>query len=216
MPTVQRVLNFRQNKRNYNSAFAFASFGANIEPPLGRGPYCFRLQGQTYHYASNLHADDPDERRYGQLYILETNEAIQTRANALESANCLVSVFQKINEAMNNNPYAAAYHNMRAIEQQEQERAVIENMPPRQVTMQFIPGPDRRRYNNPTGNEVAALFVGDDGVPPVYRDIVVYPIGLQRHWIAYIPCHHDPMVYPLLFPNGQPGWHIHKYASCGT
>ncbi|KAF2347263.1 hypothetical protein FHG87_021981 [Trinorchestia longiramus] len=34
--------NFRQNIRNYNSAFAFLSFGANITPPPGRGPYCFR------------------------------------------------------------------------------------------------------------------------------------------------------------------------------
>ncbi|KAF2359671.1 hypothetical protein FHG87_009576 [Trinorchestia longiramus] len=57
---------FRQTIRNYNSAFAFASFGANIRPPPGRGPYCFRLQGQIYHYASNLRADDPEERRYGQ------------------------------------------------------------------------------------------------------------------------------------------------------
>ncbi|KAF2351426.1 Protein-tyrosine phosphatase-like [Trinorchestia longiramus] len=83
--------NFRQNTRNYNSAFAFASFGANIRPPPGHGPHCFRLRGQTYHYASNLHADDFEERRYGQLYILETNEAIQTRANAHENANCLVT-----------------------------------------------------------------------------------------------------------------------------
>ena len=200
--------NFRRNIRNYNSAFAFASFGANIRPPPGRGPYCFRLQGQTYHYASNLHANNLVERRYGQLYIIETDEAIQTRANALENANCLVSVFQKISESMNNNPYAAAYHNMRDIEQQEQLRAEIENMPPRQVTMHFIPGPDRRRYNNPTGNEVAAIFVGDDGAPPIHRDIVVYPIGQQRERIAYISCHLDPMVYPLLFPNGEPGWHI--------
>ncbi|KAF2357056.1 hypothetical protein FHG87_012188 [Trinorchestia longiramus] len=75
--------NFRQNIRNYNSEFAFASFGANIRLPPGLGPCCFHLQGQTYHYhyASNLHADDPEERRYGQLYILETNEPIQTRAN---------------------------------------------------------------------------------------------------------------------------------------
>ena len=134
--------NFRHNIRKYNSAFAFASFGANIRPPPGRGPYCFRLQGQTYHCASNLHANDLEERRYGQLYIIETDEAIQTRANAHENANCLVSVFQKINESMNNNPYAAAYHNMKAIEQQEQERAAMVNMTPRQVTMQFIPGPD--------------------------------------------------------------------------
>ncbi|KAF2345947.1 hypothetical protein FHG87_023298 [Trinorchestia longiramus] len=36
--------NFRQNIRNYNSAFAFASFGANIRPPSGRGPYSFRYK----------------------------------------------------------------------------------------------------------------------------------------------------------------------------
>ncbi|KAF2354870.1 hypothetical protein FHG87_014377 [Trinorchestia longiramus] len=206
--TTSEGSNFRQNIRNYNSAFLSHLSVGTLDLLQGRRPYCFRLQGQTYHYASNLHTDDPEERRYGQIYILETNEAIQTRANAHKNANCLVSVFQKINEAMNNNPYAAAYHNMRAIEQQEQKRAVIENMPSRQVTMQFIPGPDRRRYNNPTGNEVAAIFVGNDGASPMYRDIVVYPIGLQTHKIAYISCHLDPMVYPLLFPNGEPGWHI--------
>ena len=42
----------------------------------------------------------------------------------------------------------------------------------------------------------------------MHRDIVVYPIGQQRERIAYISCHLDPMVYPLLFPNGEPGWHI--------
>ncbi|KAF2356757.1 hypothetical protein FHG87_012486 [Trinorchestia longiramus] len=45
------------------SAFAFASFGANIKPPPGPELYCFRLQGQTYHYTSNLHADVAEERR---------------------------------------------------------------------------------------------------------------------------------------------------------
>ena len=34
--------NFRKNVRNYNSAFAFASLGANITPPSGCGPYGFK------------------------------------------------------------------------------------------------------------------------------------------------------------------------------
>ncbi|XP_014781602.1 uncharacterized protein LOC106877253 [Octopus bimaculoides] len=51
--------NFRNNiRRKYNSAFASASFGANIKPPPGPGPYCFRLQGQIYHYTSNLHPNE--------------------------------------------------------------------------------------------------------------------------------------------------------------
>ena len=85
--------NFRNKIRRYNSAFAFASFGANMKPPPGRGPCCFRLQGQIYHYATNLHPNETDGRKYGQLYITETNQAIRTRANATENSNCILSVF---------------------------------------------------------------------------------------------------------------------------
>ncbi|KAF2355421.1 hypothetical protein FHG87_013825 [Trinorchestia longiramus] len=38
--------NYRDNIRNYNAAFSFASFGADVIMPPGRGPYCFRLQSQ--------------------------------------------------------------------------------------------------------------------------------------------------------------------------
>ncbi|KAF2348416.1 hypothetical protein FHG87_020827 [Trinorchestia longiramus] len=43
--------NYRDNIRNYNAAFSFASFGTDAFMP----PYCFRLQGQTYHFISGLH-----------------------------------------------------------------------------------------------------------------------------------------------------------------
>ncbi|GBL89911.1 hypothetical protein AVEN_178339-1 [Araneus ventricosus] len=44
--------NYRQRIREYNSAFAFASMGAQIKPPRGTGPYCYRLHGQVYHRVS--------------------------------------------------------------------------------------------------------------------------------------------------------------------
>ncbi|GBO05696.1 hypothetical protein AVEN_195053-1 [Araneus ventricosus] len=44
--------NYRQRIREYNSAFAFASMGAQIKPPRGIGPYCYRLHGQVYHRVS--------------------------------------------------------------------------------------------------------------------------------------------------------------------
>ena len=110
-----------KNNRNYNSAFAFASFEANITPPSGRGPYCFRLQGRTYHHASNLHPFDNEQLKYGHPYIIDTNEANQTRAGAAENSNCLLPVFAIISNAMDNNPYTAAYWNMRTIEREEQD-----------------------------------------------------------------------------------------------
>jgi hypothetical protein len=36
--------NFLENIRSFNSALAFASMGANIAPPPGYGPYCFRIK----------------------------------------------------------------------------------------------------------------------------------------------------------------------------
>lgn len=200
--------NFRRNIRNYNSAFAFASFGAAMKYPAGRGPYCFRLQGQTYHHASHLHPNEDETRRYGQLYILDTNEAINTRTHAQENSNCLSSVFQRVLIAMQNNPYAEAYNNMRTVELREQEREARENIPARRISMHFISGPDQGRYNNPTNGEIAAIFVGEDGAPPAHRDIVIYPKRSHKERISYLSCHLDPMVYPLLFPNGEQGWHI--------
>lgn len=64
---------------------------------------------------------------------------------------------------------------MHVVEQEEEERAVCENREPRQVTLHFQHGPDRRRYNEPTHNEVAAVFISENGSPPSERDIVVYP-----------------------------------------
>ena len=48
--------------RNYNSALSFCSMGANIQIPPGIGPYCFKIQGHIYHFASPLHSENGKEQ----------------------------------------------------------------------------------------------------------------------------------------------------------
>ena len=60
---------FRNNIRIYNNAFAFASMEADITPPPGRGPYCYKVHGQVYHRVGTLHPETNSSRRYAQLYI---------------------------------------------------------------------------------------------------------------------------------------------------
>ena len=93
------------------------------------------------------------------------------------------------------------------IEQEEDRHAAEQNQEPRTVRLFFKRGPDCRRYNEPTHNEIAAVFVGEDGAPPAERDIVVYPRDSPPQRMPYISCHVDPMCYPLLFPRGDLGWH---------
>lgn len=62
---------------------------------------------------------------------------------------------------------------------------------PRPITMHFVADAtrDQRRYNLPTANEVAAVFVGEDGRPPRNLDLVIYdtnPIDPQ-HRMQNIP-----------------------------
>ena len=78
------------------------------------------------------------------------------------------------------------------------------------VVLRFRSGdtPDPRRYNEPSGRDVAAVFTGDK--PPSRREISVYSRSSQAtgdtHDVSYLNEHVDPMTYPLLFPAGEKGW----------
>ena len=56
-------------------------------------------------------------------------------------------------------------------------RAAAEGRPVMPVTMFFRHGGDQRRYNEPLHDEIAVVFVGEDGAPPGFGDcdIIVHP-----------------------------------------
>lgn len=159
--------NLRSYIRIYNSAFSFASFGAQTVQIPGRGPYCYKIHGQIYHSTNTLHPPEGEERKYGQLYIIEGNQAVTSRMSAPPNNQCLQSVMERIDDVLQeSSPYASAYRHMHAMEQTEEQDALTLNREPRQVRLFFKRGPDCRRYNEPTYDEVAAVFVGEDGAPP--------------------------------------------------
>ena len=107
------------------------------------------------------------------------------------------------------NPYAANYKQMHELLTEEENRARAEGREPLEVTLRFSSDGDRdeRRYNKPTVQEVAAIFVGADGSPPSNKDIVIYPRDAEKQRVSELHEVIDPMSYPLLFPWGLPeGW----------
>ena len=81
---------------------------------------------------------------------------------------------------------------------------VIETM---QMHIITDPLTDRRRYNLPITNDVAAIFCSADGVPPANQDLIVYPKNDLLHHVSIYHSCLDPMSYPLLFPYGDMGYH---------
>ncbi|KAF2360414.1 hypothetical protein FHG87_008830 [Trinorchestia longiramus] len=76
--------NYRDNVRNYNAAFSFASLDADVIMPPERGPYCFRLQGQTYHFISGLHQNNDERKKYGQ-WIAQTIRSEEAKSDRFPS-----------------------------------------------------------------------------------------------------------------------------------
>lgn len=56
---------FEENIRSYKNALAFASVGAKLDNPAGKGPFVFRIHGQMYHNTFAMHPDEGLERKYG-------------------------------------------------------------------------------------------------------------------------------------------------------
>ncbi|KAH7697676.1 hypothetical protein AAVH_35241 [Aphelenchoides avenae] len=89
-PTALRALLQRQHPkwrrffakiRSYNSSVALVAIGMN-HVSLAAGVPHMRIQGKvmaTFNHA--LHPDVEEERSYGQLYIVDTGEAVKHRVN---------------------------------------------------------------------------------------------------------------------------------------
>ena len=216
---------FRRDIRRYNAAVSFVSFadtGGNVARHLpGRGPYTYAIQGQVYHSMSSLDPPNDQSRAYGQLYFYAPDEALERRLSIfdglrrdfLESLQSILyydvrnSALQQLSPSHPPscfNPYVTAFHHMFSVWQNSRPDH-------RLVRFQFQTGitPDPRRYNTPSAAEVAAIYDGE--APPTTRGICVYPTPTASGGSTYTPSflsdHLDPLAYPLLFPDGQRGWH---------
>nr|XP_047145609.1 uncharacterized protein LOC124818633 isoform X1 [Hydra vulgaris] len=98
---------------------------------------------------------------------------------------CIHELMQLLQTLINQeNPFALAFKNMAEVEDEEIRQAALEGRPTSVVRMFLLEGHDRRRYNLPSQEEVAIVFVGDNGAPTASREIVIYPRGQPLRTIA--------------------------------
>jgi len=201
---------FRKNVRNYNSSLAMASMAAQIDTPQGYGPYCFRVHGQVYHVIGGLRPQSGAAPQCAQVLIMDTEDAAQELAGRDVNRECDRNTFAALHELLRaSNPYAQAFKLMAEVADDEAQQAQAERREARPVRMVFDQNAtdDQRRYNAATANEVAVVYVGDDANIPGDRIFVVHERAGALRNISYLDKRCDPLTYPLLFPNGEDGWH---------
>ena len=206
---------FLENIRHYNTAFAMASWNATLNEHAGRGPRVVTIHGQAYHLTAAQKAPEGQPPQYAQLYILDSNEAMQQRINDPRNQTLRPGILQILQDALLAvNPYARQYQNMGQILQRERQIAAANNQPVQPVWMIIAKRPYQdRRYDNPTTTEIAAVYVGNDGAAPNPgdRDLEIYPADNNANNTIKIKAtspNADPMTYPLLFFHGDFGWSV--------
>ncbi|XP_027071599.1 uncharacterized protein [Coffea arabica] len=124
---------------------------------------------------------------------------VQELAKRIESSDKLrESTLRLLMRILSNNPYAKFFKNLRN----------VPNIDTYRIVLNCYPGLDQRVYNLPTASQVAAIWTEDDGESADRNiHIQVYTYSNTSHRIKHYYGCYDPLQYPILFPQGEYGWH---------
>ena len=67
---------------------------------------------------------------------------------------------------------------------------------------------DPRRYNLPTASEVGVIIGRDLSDVNATRDLIIEHRGGPLKRISELHSAYLPLRFPLLYPFGEPGWHL--------
>jgi hypothetical protein len=218
--TSNHSAHFKKNIRAYNSAFALASLGVTVDTSvLDRGgPYVFKIQGALYHHVGALLPEQDKDPVYAQLYFYSSSEAnaAQMRQNQeirTRNHNNMAALNPQVMGILDhvlreNHAYVQIYKT--AFERLRDQQANHPNAPSEICArIRCEIGTDPRWYNEPTADEVAVILPGDGSIQTDYRDLIIQyrngPGAMRR--IYETNASYQPMVYVLLFPFGENGWH---------
>ncbi|EMR68302.1 putative atp-dependent dna helicase pif1 protein [Eutypa lata UCREL1] len=214
---------FRKNLRSYNSAFAFTSA---LCKPINRagsrpGPVCFQIQGAFYHATGPLETAEAERPRYAQLYFYDPHMAAQYRLEANESVHLDPDKVKELSrDIYTSNPYVEKF--VTAREQMRQVASDLRKIGDDHAHIRAILNPelelvveqtaDKRRYNLPTSDDVAAILPDTSASKEAWREIVLAertasePGKYPYRRISVDNAAYMPLAYPLMWPHGGTGY----------
>ena len=158
-----------------------------------------------YHKISQLHPETCKSPGFSQIYIYDQHNELD---NHLQSFNNLDrKLLQELQDVIKNvNLYAQEYLHVAEIiklKPTEDKQLVLK------ATKQTV---DPRRYNLPTGTDVAVVIPTDGQNSTSHRDVVIYksavhhPDGFALMNTDTRHPMYDPLMYVLIFSCGDKGW----------
>ena len=179
--------------------FAFTSLGMHCDQSLSKdyhGIYTFRVQGQMYHYINPLVPPEGQKAKNLQLYFFVTDHETVNRLSI--SSRFRQSLITKIEEILKLNPYFAFFRGLQN----------LPNIDDYKIVLNSNPDLDYRVFNRPTTSQVGAVWTKSEISDQITsHHIQVYGKNGETQIIKHYYACYDSLQYPLIFANGEPGWH---------
>ncbi|XP_073130774.1 uncharacterized protein [Henckelia pumila] len=181
--------------RSYNNMFAFTSIGIHCDKSLAtrnNGIYTCRVQGQVYHFMDQLIPSNNQNPKNLQLYFYDTEHEILNRMYI--SSKFKETVVKKLTHILSTNPYVNFFRSL----------STIQNLNAYKIALEADPSIDQRVFNKPTVSQVAGIWLeNDESHEYSSQHIQIYPKNSETQIIKHYFACYDP----LIFPNGESGWH---------
>lgn len=205
-----------ENIRSYNAAFAMISSEAKVDERVAQGVYHFKIHDNFYHRAGPLTVQYGGSPLYAQLYFYDVDIALNYRMRNPNNNKCNNNLMREISlELHRSNPFVRSYFTMREYCNNINDSG-NEN---REVYMLITVNRDLdlRVYNDATTTDVAVIFSTVDGEPPFERNMISFPrLNGNVYNVSVLDSSLDPLAYPLLFSNGDAGWHTNIAHNIGS
>ncbi|KAL1337591.1 hypothetical protein AAHE18_10G149800 [Arachis hypogaea] len=188
--------------------FTFTSLGGKVIDLVndGTGPPQFIISGQNYHRIGSLLPQAGQVSKFFQLYIYDTEHELTIekeylgnyRQSSYIDRQLIIDLTQMIDQ---HNPIAQSFR--RATKFNENHLSEVFSL-----KLFSQRERDRRVYNYPSCDKVAALIVGDFDSSHTGRDVIVKSAAGQLQRIYKTHALYWPLQYPLLFPYGEDGYQL--------
>lgn len=189
---------FLQNIRRYNCCFQMTSFGASLICQEENFSPVFKVQGQIYHRIGSLLPMSDEPPKFLQVYFigndeLETNQRCShfqgLQRDIIQKLQCLLHNHNQLIKVFKTSLDQMAADNYKIVIRADKTPA----------------GQHERRFNAPQTNEVAVVVVDNE---LGRRDIIIQRRSNKLQRIAETHRSYDALQYPLIFWQGQDGYHF--------
>ncbi|KAL7079625.1 hypothetical protein ACQ4LE_001090 [Meloidogyne hapla] len=207
---------FLKNQNLYNSLLAFASVSVGHEDSSLDGSVCFMLNGEFSRRLSSMFSGHLTPS-FSQLYILDANEALNLRTQNTQYGGDRVdpSTLEKLDQLLREtHPFAKTYKNFHTQYEDTLQRDGPDSVKHFRLTLveeRDAPAKIRdpslhtRQVNLP--DEISMFSITTESDDPKLKGIYITDLAGS---LFELPSYHpmtDTLCYPLLFPNGDDGYH---------